>query len=626
MSDPSDLFGPIDGLPAELLPERLEFGAEEGTYGALRHASAAWLRGSGAGDAFGRALVEIEPLLGRSYLLGQPNLAGMGVAPWDLAQPMTSSPVADPLSRARRMVGAGMLGDLLDEDLEEDDEPEDPGALARGADLLEAMQRLNSAAIDLPEGAPDAVHDHLQTLRADLADRLRRERRQTPALDRALRGQSLSNSDAVARLRRPAARPDTAPDLSTVMAERPQSMLVDDALETVVAKDQPWPQPLGEAPEMVASATKGEQTGKPGGAQLGQLARIVSNETGKPIGELLAEALAGEKPKAPRKDKGSAGATASGGISIDHVHVDGLAGGDPALASILQTALQALPDILERTLAARGGPGILEDRTARVDLTLGLTATDAPATVARRMAERIVREGARRVGTLHLGVDASAPVKRETPRSLLTRLAGADDEGIARALSSERRILDGTVRDRLARFFGEDFRDVLVFAGPMAGALARSLSAEAVTHGNMVFFDPKHFRLDTAQGEALVAHELAHTRQDDDRDPRMKEAEALRTEAAYLDWIQPGGMPLVEDDPLEPLAPSAAGADGAAGMFAAKDDRQLAQKAGPRAEQAEHELRLEQVMSRVRELLAEDTHAEANRYGRLTGLRRLRLW
>ena len=50
-----------------------------------------------------------------------------------------------------------------------------------------------------------------------------------------------------------------------------------------------------------------------------------------------------------------------------------------------------------------------------------------------------------------------------------------------------------------------------------------------------------------SKGEALLAHELTHTRQADDRDVRAKEAEALAVESAYLSWIEPAGMSFAEE-------------------------------------------------------------------------------
>jgi hypothetical protein len=59
--------------------------------------------------------------------------------------------------------------------------------------------------------------------------------------------------------------------------------------------------------------------------------------------------------------------------------------------------------------------------------------------------------------------------------------------------------------------FGHDLSAVRVHTGPRAGELNRGLRAQASTLGRDVFFAPGRFAPETAQGRALVAHELAHT-------------------------------------------------------------------------------------------------------------------
>jgi hypothetical protein len=301
--------------------------------------------------------------------------------------------------------------------------------------------------------------------------------------------------------------------------------------------------------------------------------------------------------------------------------------------TLVQAALAQLPDVLGGRFAAdpalraqveRGGAA------ARLELELPVPVgrTGDARTLGRVLAERVAdaltREGSARIESLRVKVRAEEAADRGDPReALLSLLQSGDADGIAKLLADERRTLDATARARLADFFGHDFADVTVFAGPMAGALARSLQAEAFTHGKAVFFDPKHFRPDTPQGEALMAHELAHTRQaEDGRDVRALEAEALATEAAYLSWIQPDGAPLAKEQapgPLDPTKPEAAAAADvrASGGFRARSGRQLEQQAGPRADTAQTEARVELVLKRVVELLRVDTDLEEDRIGRL---------
>ncbi|MCA9544939.1 MAG: DUF4157 domain-containing protein, partial [Myxococcales bacterium] len=238
--------------------------------------------------------------------------------------------------------------------------------------------------------------------------------------------------------------------------------------------------------------------------------------------------------------------------------------------------------------------------------------------IADRIADALLSARAARVESLDLGLTLRAS-DEGTPTQLLGALQSGDTETVGEALRGEGRTLDGTVRGRLANFFGHDFGQARVFAGPMAGALARAVAAEAFTHGQMVFFDPKHFRPDTARGEALLAHELTHTGQADDRDARLKEAEAIATERAYLGWLQGDGAPFASelDDPLDVTAPEAAQAADVAslGALRAREGRNRSGNEGPRKDTEQHEERVAQVLDRVQEMLVAQGLSEEERLG-----------
>ncbi len=507
-------------------------------------------------------LDSVSPLLERSYLLGQPSVAGMGVGAWDLAVPLAA--LATAADRAPRMVRHSRT---LRANFDDEEEiPEEPEALARGADLVEALQRLQT----LPEALPEDARAELTSLRRAIADRLRAERRHHRALDAALGG-DLDDPELPERLRA------GAPILPE--PQRPSRG------ESVYAPT--------EAPDYAEAVGGGAPT-----PELARLAAEIARPAGTTTAALLAKA--GEAPPP---------------LHIDAVDIHGLEGAEGrAAAPLLEAALATLPELLNAgEYQGRG--------RVRVRLDIRLDGAD-PKNYGRVLADRsgaALRDaGHARVEALELECKVLGVVGAKA--ALAARLASGDVEGVAALLRDERRRLDASTRGRLEAFFGRDLSEVRVYAGAMSGALARSIAAEAFTFGKMVFFDPQHFRPDTARGEALLAHELTHTAQEDDRDARLKEAEALRAEATYLDWLQPGGAPLAEELPLDPTAPDAADAAEASGALRAKPGRDLAKSEGPRAETARHEERVGQVLRKVLELMADSRDEEAQRVGDLVNV------
>ena len=694
----------------------------------------------------------------------------MGVGAWNLAVGTAAEAlIAGQTARMQRMIAGTQLADLFDEEQERRDD--DPDALSRGVDLLTAMQTLDTAAEGLPEDAPDGLRAQLETLRGDLGDRLRRERRNDRHLDKALRGRNLAEPDTLTTLRARAPATLTAPAPAPIPAamraprrsdpygeaiegvlakepiepssalaglrqkiatasdaalqapdnspaalrltERARRLLAEEirlaggapapggAVDTaairkaLAAKATRTPRPTGgpvrpkatlpevpilssrgekakvigylrcdegtralaradgfvqvpvpgrQAPGWIqaahladpATAARGPQldphampsaTKKkaPGGsADLARFAALVSRETGASLTELisqigepiLAQERAGRRPiddeDQPKK------------VDVERVHIAGLGNSDNA-SKAMQAALTKLPDRIARRTADSKATGALPELQVALNVRVDGDLRAEADLIADRLAEAIARSGHAQVGELHIDVTRRGGVNDADPTDmLLARLANDDFDGIAETLTAERRKLDATQQSRLANFFGDDFGDVLVFAGPMAGALARSLDAEAVTHGQMVFFDPTHFRPDTTAGEALLAHELTHTRQDPNRDVVSKEAEAHAVEAAYMSWLEPTGMHFATEIAVDPTAPSAmAAADVASGMRAAAG-RELAEKAGPRQETAEFEQKVGQILERVRHLLDVDTDFEGERVGAL--VRRMVTW
>jgi uncharacterized protein DUF4157 len=76
------------------------------------------------------------------------------------------------------------------------------------------------------------------------------------------------------------------------------------------------------------------------------------------------------------------------------------------------------------------------------------------------------------------------------------------------------------VRQRLESGFGGSLSDVRIHTDGEAASLNRAVAARAFTTGKDIFFGAGEFRPDTAEGEQVLAHEVAHTRQGGSRAQR----------------------------------------------------------------------------------------------------------
>ncbi|HEY3241166.1 MAG TPA: DUF4157 domain-containing protein, partial [Acidimicrobiia bacterium] len=71
--------------------------------------------------------------------------------------------------------------------------------------------------------------------------------------------------------------------------------------------------------------------------------------------------------------------------------------------------------------------------------------------------------------------------------------------------------LDPDVRQRMESAFGTDLGGVRVHSGSEAAGLNRALAARAFTTGTDIFFGEGSYRPGSAEGDRVLAHELAHT-------------------------------------------------------------------------------------------------------------------
>ncbi|GAB3028399.1 hypothetical protein GCM10025298_16110 [Natronobiforma cellulositropha] len=94
-------------------------------------------------------------------------------------------------------------------------------------------------------------------------------------------------------------------------------------------------------------------------------------------------------------------------------------------------------------------------------------------------------------------------------------LAGetATPDVVRRVISQPGKPLEGSVREEMETRMGESFSDVQLHTGPEAAKAASALEARAFTTGNHVVFNRGEYKPESPEGKYLLAHELAHVRQ-----------------------------------------------------------------------------------------------------------------
>jgi hypothetical protein len=102
------------------------------------------------------------------------------------------------------------------------------------------------------------------------------------------------------------------------------------------------------------------------------------------------------------------------------------------------------------------------------------------------------------VSALQASMPDPAPVQRKA--------GGAPGAGALDLPTSGGQPLPEAVRAKMERAFRADFSAVRVFEGPEAAAVG----ALAFTRGTNLFFAPGQYRPETAKGQELLGHELAH--------------------------------------------------------------------------------------------------------------------
>ncbi len=86
-------------------------------------------------------------------------------------------------------------------------------------------------------------------------------------------------------------------------------------------------------------------------------------------------------------------------------------------------------------------------------------------------------------------------------------------ESVRKVVSSTGHSLDTAVQRTMEDRMGEDFSDVQVHTGLRAAKAAEDINAKAFTVGNHVAFNRGEYDPSSAEGQHVIAHELAHVRQ-----------------------------------------------------------------------------------------------------------------
>lgn len=114
---------------------------------------------------------------------------------------------------------------------------------------------------------------------------------------------------------------------------------------------------------------------------------------------------------------------------------------------------------------------------------------------------------------------ASGEATDDPSAGVATGTTGGETPSVVReVVSSEGRSLDPEVREFMESRMGDSFGDVRIHTGPKAAAAAEAIDARAFTVGNHVAFNRGEYDPTSPQGKHLIAHELAHVRQQPDGD------------------------------------------------------------------------------------------------------------
>ncbi|WP_263018460.1 eCIS core domain-containing protein [Natronobiforma cellulositropha] len=125
-----------------------------------------------------------------------------------------------------------------------------------------------------------------------------------------------------------------------------------------------------------------------------------------------------------------------------------------------------------------------------------------------------VRVARARSATAGVDLDTESAM-RSVEAQAESELAGetGTPDVVRRVISQPGRPLEGPVREEMEQRMGDSFSDVQLHTGPEAAKAASTLEARAFTTGNHVVFNRGEYNPESPEGKYLLAHELAHVRQ-----------------------------------------------------------------------------------------------------------------
>lgn len=131
----------------------------------------------------------------------------------------------------------------------------------------------------------------------------------------------------------------------------------------------------------------------------------------------------------------------------------------------------------------------------------------APGDAHEREADRVAEHVA---GTSQSVSDRATTHPQDAPHHHQSPHAHDAPPVVDRALRGASEPLDAPTRELMESRLGQDFGDVRVNAGELAGRSARALGALAYTSGRRIVFGEGQYAPATAEGRRLIAHELTH--------------------------------------------------------------------------------------------------------------------